>query len=152
MDRLFAIWQTLNPTSWFDTADKELPNDGTWSIPQDQIDTPNTSLAPFHINTDGTYYDSNHCRGWLQCGYSYPELQPWLSKYNSKGRFDNHLYISDLKSTINSLYGSTRNVMLKSPSFATQSLVPETMVEQVPRLEAALVEHDDYIINVLYER
>ncbi|MCJ1352324.1 MAG: hypothetical protein MMC33_002308 [Icmadophila ericetorum] len=152
VDRLFAIWQTLNPTSWFDTADKELPNDGTWSIPQDQIDTPTTSLAPFHTDANGTYFDSNGCRGWLQCGYSYPELQPWLSKYNSTGSFNNNLYISDLKATINSLYGSTRNLMLSSPNLVAQSLMPQLRAEPGPRQVTSAVEHDDYIVNVLYER
>lgn len=126
VDRLFAIWQALNvdnKSNWFDKSDEQLPDDGNWSIPTNAIDTPQTPLAPFHTDTKGTYFTSDGIQDWMKLGYSYPELQPWLDKYKKDGKFDETLYLTDIKYQLKTLY---------SP--------PETDATQ------------DYIVNVRYKR
>ncbi|KAF3922528.1 Tyrosinase [Orbilia brochopaga] len=127
VDRQFALWQALNVNNsknWFQRLDEQLKDDGTWSIKKDNVDTPTTPLAPFHKDTHGTYFTPDDVRDWFQWHYSYPELQPWLKKYQRDGHFDERLYIDDIKWQLKELY---------SP---------------------AEIEHyqEDYIINVEYKR
>jgi len=49
---------------------------------------------------------------WINLGYSYSELQPWLPRYRDH-EDQNPLYIADLKYTITTLYGPTRRSFLK---------------------------------------
>ena len=42
--------------------------------------------------------------------------------------------------------------MLSSPNLVAQSLMPQLRAEPGPRQVTSAVEHDDYIVNVLYER
>lgn len=93
-----------NKLNWFENRDEQLSDDGTWSIKADTIDTPTTPLAPFHTDTEGTYYTSDGIRDWMKLGYSYPELQPWLDKYKTHGRFDKKLYLKDIKYQLQKLY------------------------------------------------
>ncbi|KAL2845050.1 hypothetical protein BJY01DRAFT_247870 [Aspergillus pseudoustus] len=66
LDRLFAIWQTLNPDEWFD-ADTDGINPRMRTAP----------LRLFHKDTAGTLWTPSDARDWLQLGYTYPELQRW---------------------------------------------------------------------------
>ncbi|KAK0712469.1 common central domain of tyrosinase-domain-containing protein [Lasiosphaeria miniovina] len=108
VDRQFAIWQAINQkntdSNWFQKPSEQLPDDGTWSIKAGATDTPVTPLAPFHKDTEGNYFTSNDIRNWLDWGYSYPELQPWLDKYKKDGKFDVDLYIDDIKKQLKTLY------------------------------------------------
>jgi len=141
VDRQFAIWQTLNPTLWFDSPDQQLTDpDGNWSTKPNTIDTPKTPLAPFHTDKQGTYFTSVTCRDWTKYGYSYPELQPWLPKYIIDGKFSEQAYIDDINSQLNALYGTTRSLVLKN----------HHLFDKIGHDNS--VEHDDYIVNVLYER
>lgn len=131
VDRQFAIWQTLNHTSWFTRNDKPYCSS---KANADSLDTQTTPLAPFHLDAHGSFYNSNSIRDWTKLGYSYPELQPWLPEYNPSGVFDRRRYIKAIKRQINHLYGSTRRLVLGSPW------------EKIGGLQ------NDYIINVIYER
>ncbi|KAK0629237.1 common central domain of tyrosinase-domain-containing protein [Bombardia bombarda] len=127
VDRQFALWQAINVNNkknWFEDPDEQLKDDGNWSIPADAVDTPTTALAPFHKDTQGTYFTSDDVRDWIKWGYSYPELQPWLEKYKKNGVFNQDLYVNDVKYEIKQLY---------SPSERAQYTA-------------------DYIINVKYKR
>ncbi|RYP56444.1 hypothetical protein DL770_010828 [Monosporascus sp. CRB-9-2] len=107
VDRQFAIWQALNvdnTANWFQNSDEQLPDDGTWSIKAATIDTPETPLAPFHKDTEGKYFISDDIKDWMKWGYSYPELQPWLDKYKTDGKFNKKLYIEDIKRQLKELY------------------------------------------------
>ncbi|MCJ1266573.1 hypothetical protein MMC22_006458, partial [Lobaria immixta] len=132
VDRQFAIWQTLNPTSWFTREDK--PYGCSSKANADSLDTQTTPLTPFHSDAQGSFYNSNSIRDWTKLGYSYPELQPWLTEYNPSGVFDRHRYIKAIQRQINYLYDSTRRLVLGSPWAKIGGL------------------QNDYIINVIYER
>lgn len=95
-----------NKDNWFEREDEQLPDNGTWSIKEGSNDTPKTPLAPFHKDTEGTYFTSDDIRDWTQWGYSYPELQPWLPKYKPEGKFDKQLYINDIQNQLKKLYST----------------------------------------------
>ncbi|KZT38875.1 Di-copper centre-containing protein [Sistotremastrum suecicum HHB10207 ss-3] len=130
VDRQFAIWQSLNPTSWFSDRAHQLPDDGTWSIRPGAIDTPNTPLAPFHTNLNGTMYTSNSVRDWTKLGYTYPELQPWLAKYEVDGQFSQTAYTKDIRAQVNRLY---RNPILIRPPIPIPRLPPILDPQPVPK-------------------
>jgi tyrosinase len=76
MDRLFAIWQTLNLTVWFTDKNQQLSDEErNWSTLPNTINTPSTPLAPFHTDTNGMLYTPDAIRDWTKLGYSYTELQ-----------------------------------------------------------------------------
>jgi tyrosinase len=165
VDRLFAIWQTLNPTVWFSDKDQQLPDDdGNWSTPPKTIDTPSTPLAPFHTDTCGTTYTSDEVRDWTKLGYSYPELQPWLPKYIVDCEFSQEAYLNDVKKQLNNLYSSTRHMVLKThPAGVTapravgtaprsQVTAPQQVLAAAAPQQKAQVSHDDYVVNVMYKK
>ncbi|KZT39467.1 Di-copper centre-containing protein [Sistotremastrum suecicum HHB10207 ss-3] len=134
IDRQFAIWQTLNDKSWFDDSDEQLPDrDGNWSTPPGTVVTPQTPLAPFHYDANGSTYNSDLIRGWIKLGYSYPELQPWLigTKYDNKAQ-----YLEDVRKQVKNLYADpvSNGELYKLPSNKSSQDIP------------------DYIVNVRYER
>jgi hypothetical protein len=82
LDRLFAIWQTLNPDKWFG-ADKTRPFDQK-VIGMGDVVTNKTPFRPFHKDVNGTLWDADAAADWFKLGYTYPELQPWLPDDNPK--------------------------------------------------------------------
>ncbi|KAI0433855.1 tyrosinase [Xylaria sp. FL1042] len=73
IDRLFAIWQSLNPDKWFETDiqryfDQKIVGSGS-------LITNKTPLRPFHKDTKGTYWTPDDARDWFKLGYTYPELR-----------------------------------------------------------------------------
>ncbi|KAI3326155.1 Di-copper centre-containing protein [Xylariaceae sp. AK1471] len=104
VDRLFAIWQALNvnnKSNWFDEASEQLEDDGNWYIKTGAIDTPQTPLAPFFKDiVKGTYFTSDDVKDWMEWNYSYPELQPWLSKYEGS----QERYLEDIRNQLKNKY------------------------------------------------
>ena len=62
VDKQLAMWQTLNPTRWFDNLSK---SDSGPTVP----------LTPFHKDTKFTMYTSNDCRDWTKLNYQYDDLE-----------------------------------------------------------------------------
>ena len=158
VDRLLAIWQTLfpaafSPNYWFDTKDQELKDKGTWSIKPGTTDTPNTPLAPFHKNQAGTSFDSNDVRSWFALGHTYPELQPWDPKHQESGHFSPEKYLSNVRTAVTDLYDLGTNLFLSKPEPSLMATTGVTQAAQAvlsgPPKKAT---HDDYIVNVLYDR
>ncbi|KAJ7762839.1 hypothetical protein DFH07DRAFT_709304, partial [Mycena maculata] len=78
IDRIFAIYQALYPSqklSWW-VSDETIYTDDNGDD-KTLVITPESLLAPFHKNTEGTTYDSNGVRHIVDLGYTYPELQRW---------------------------------------------------------------------------
>lgn len=65
IDRIFAIWQFLNPEAWLTPKDECKPTD---------------ELQPFHMDEEGTVFTANDVRRWEKFGYTYPELVPGMTK------------------------------------------------------------------------
>ncbi|KAH0609895.1 uncharacterized protein H6S33_012441 [Morchella sextelata] len=79
VDRIFALWQVLNPNSY--VTDQTAQFSTFWSNGSQQSNNPtvegvNTGLLPFHKN-DREYYTSQTCRELKQFGSTYPELIDW---------------------------------------------------------------------------
>lgn len=118
IDRLFAIWQALNPTKWLDNIppDNATVTDSHGTQHAVNEDTP---LEPFRQSADGSYWTPTGVRHTSTLGYSYPELQRWDSKYlQSDGAFNDSVFQADLNATINKLYGVSRSLALdpKAPT------------------------------------
>ncbi|KAI1819881.1 tyrosinase [Xylaria intraflava] len=73
IDRLFALWQTINPDKWFETDiqrffDQKIVGSGA-------IITNKTPLRPFHKDEAGTVWTPDDARDWFKLGYTYPEVR-----------------------------------------------------------------------------
>lgn len=144
VDRQLAIWQTLNRHAWFeDTVDQLSDPWGNWSTKPGTLDTPETPLAPFR-DRNGQYHTSNSARDWFNFEYTYPELQPW--NFTVDSTLDWTAYIADINARLTELYSSTRNLILKhrTPQLISVKVVGEN--------EPSYTLHDDYVVNIRYER
>ena len=70
VDRLFAIWQTIHPSTWVINITAVT---GTATIAPGDILSSNTPLTPFHSSINGTFWTSNTVRDTRTFGYTYPE-------------------------------------------------------------------------------
>jgi tyrosinase len=90
VDRIFAIWQALNPNSYVTPVRNPY---ATFLMPKDFVADTNTVLAPFHKNDRGDFWTSETCRSTNVFAYTYPELVGVGNNTDS------------LKTKVNSLYG-----------------------------------------------
>ena len=132
------MWQDLNPELWWD-GKSSLAGDGV----------PETFLKPFHDNSAGGKWNSDKARYWREsCGYLYPELQPWLPKYQKDEKdgkdksIDRKLYRLDIRVTINNPYGTTRALVLEPP---------KSLNSQLPIVGNSF-EQNDYVVIASYEK
>jgi tyrosinase len=90
VDRLFALWQGVNPNSY--GASQSAPH-ATWTIPAGQVQNANSPLTPFHRNSNGDFWTTNQVRDTKVFKYTYPEFA------NTDGS------TGAIQSQINRLYG-----------------------------------------------
>lgn len=99
VDRLFAIWQAINPSSY--TID-EPTQDGTFVIQAGSVETSTTPLAPF-VDASGTnYWTSEGVRQTETFNYAYPETQRWAFTSDSD-------YQNSVANAVQQLYGGLSN-------------------------------------------
>lgn len=75
IDRIFAIWQMLNPKTW--DWHQALLEGATFVSPVGTDENPESPLVPFRRSRDGdqtTWWTSNELRDCRTLGYNYPEL------------------------------------------------------------------------------
>ncbi|OQD96201.1 hypothetical protein PENVUL_c096G02586 [Penicillium vulpinum] len=118
IDRLFAIWQALNPDKWMDNIP---PDNATIrdSFGKDHMVNEDTPLQPFRRDVEGNYWTPEGVRHPPNLGYSYPELLRWESKYRQEdGRLSQVLFKEDITIIVNKLYGVSRDLALdpKAPT------------------------------------
>ncbi|KAI1131069.1 Di-copper centre-containing protein [Nemania abortiva] len=160
VDRQFALWQAVyqkeDDINWFQKKKEQLKDDGTWSIKAGDIDTPSTPLAPFHMDTKGTYFTSDDIRDWMKWHYSYPELQPWLDKYKKDGKFDVDLYIADVRKQIKDLYspGGDEDDTSGETTDGTTTASAKALASKPSRgLDYGWEKWtQDVIVNIIYDR
>ncbi|CAG8909691.1 unnamed protein product [Penicillium egyptiacum] len=109
IDRIFALWQALNPDKWFEKAKVNAFFQETIGLPDGADITPNTELRPFHKDTAGTLMKPKDIRWPYKLGYTYPELQTW--NYKPEG-YTSESFISSLRQTVNDLYGVSRKQLI----------------------------------------
>ncbi|KAI1006701.1 hypothetical protein K3495_g1516 [Podosphaera aphanis] len=72
VDRLFALWQVLNPDSYIESQEYEY---GNYVIPPNSIVDANTPLQPFRNQANNQWWTSESSRHISTFSYTYPELQ-----------------------------------------------------------------------------
>ncbi|CAG7969261.1 unnamed protein product [Penicillium salamii] len=112
IDRLFAIWQALNPDKWLGNVEGDNATIRD-SHGKEQAVNGNTPLQPFRKDEEGTYWTPDGVRHTPNLGYSYPELPRWDLKYRQPdGALDQDSFQKSIISTVNTLYGVSRDIAL----------------------------------------
>jgi hypothetical protein len=113
IDRIFALWQALNPDKWFEEAKVNEFFQEIIGLPPGTKITPETELRPFHKDTQGTVLTPNDVRWPYTFGYTYPELQTWKEEY-APDPYHSERLLDNLHRTINELYGVSRNALVNA--------------------------------------
>ncbi|KAF4637552.1 hypothetical protein G7Y89_g521 [Cudoniella acicularis] len=116
VDRLFAIWQALNPTSY--TIDK-VDQSGTFVIQANSEVTDTTPLAPFADATGASYWTSDGARQTTTFNYAYPETQRWT--FNSDAD-----YQASVQTAVQTLYGGLTNQFVQAQGL-NLAAIPATL-------------------------
>lgn len=97
MDRLWAIWQDLNPNA---TMSPRPAPYSTFSATSGESQTKDTPLAPFWDKSGTKFWTSAQIKDTVTFGYAYPETQKW--------RFPNQqqAYQADIRRAVTALYGT----------------------------------------------
>ncbi|KAJ4297390.1 hypothetical protein N0V88_004310 [Collariella sp. IMI 366227] len=96
VDRLWAIWQDLNPTSFM--SPRPAPY-STFSATGGESQTQNTPLAPFWDKSGSKFWNSAQVKDTIPFGYAYPETQRWRFQ-------DQAAYRADVRRAVTALYGT----------------------------------------------
>ncbi|KAJ5925145.1 hypothetical protein N7454_007784 [Penicillium verhagenii] len=113
IDRIFALWQALNPDKWFVENKVNEFFQEIIGLDKDAKITPQTPLRPFHKDIKGTVITPVDVRYPWSLGYTYPELQTW--KYEPQN-YTSQPFIADLRKKINELYGMSRQQLIDATS------------------------------------
>lgn len=108
MDRLFAIWQALNPQSY--TINKQT-SDGTFVIAANSTETATTPLAPFYDASGSKFWNSEGVRSTETFNYAYPETQRWAFGSDSD-------YANSVQASVQRLYGGVSNQFMGDQGFS----------------------------------
>ena len=128
VDRIFAIWQSINPYKWFDD-------------PQPGDPATNTPLLPFRTKDPNVFYDSGELsdvRYFDRLNYQYPETENKYPFKNKEVQISYEKYLPELTKTINELYFDKN---------AYQATTPDDGGD-----DGGDDEVDDFVINVKYNR
>ncbi|KAJ5890227.1 hypothetical protein N7504_011037 [Penicillium tannophilum] len=109
IDRIFALWQALNPDKWFEKSTVNEFFQQVIGLPKGTEITPNTPLRPFHKDTTGTPMKPVDVRYPYKLGHTYPELQTWTYKPEN---YTSEPFLANLRKTINDLYGMSRQQLI----------------------------------------
>lgn len=93
VDRLFAMWQAINPNSY---GGNQIAPHNTWTVRQGSNQGPDSPLQPFRRDYV-SWWTTNSVRDWTVFGYSYPEF----NKGKDAGTISNY---------VNQLYGPNANI------------------------------------------
>ncbi|EWC44400.1 hypothetical protein DRE_01226 [Drechslerella stenobrocha 248] len=103
IDRLFAIWQAINPSTWV-TGQRN--GGGTYGVQANAWEDKNTPLYPFK-GANGQFHTSDSVRDTSSFCYGYPETPKW----NYKGRDAD--YQRFVKTQVSRLYGGSFSASAK---------------------------------------
>ncbi|KAF3919116.1 Tyrosinase [Orbilia brochopaga] len=101
IDRLFAMWQGLNPTAYRFSARS---GSGSFALPAGAQEDLNTELRPFRVSGN-QFYTSASVASTKTFGYSYSEIADWNQSPSPQGNSGNII------AAINRLYGRGTPVM-----------------------------------------
>lgn len=140
VDRLFAMWQALYPSSWISPT-PAIVNSYTTSV--GEMQDSKTALTPFYAKSDGTFWDSDMVRDPKVLGYSYQEV---AGVSLTGGKADRKIQ-SRVRTAINKLYGQ--------PSPASLALKWRGGLKPGMRLPASLIaggRYREWIANIRVDK
>lgn len=88
VDRIFAMWQRLNPNSY--GASQVAPHN-TWTIAEGSTQNAGSPLTPF-LKTSAAYWTTNEVKDWTVFKYTYPEFADSDGSAASITKYVNGLY------------------------------------------------------------
>jgi len=112
VDRLFAIWQVLNPEVFVGSKKTELGNFDTEAGMVEDAESP---LKPFHASlrssgaSEDRFWNSDDVRDTRTFKYTYPELKEW----NKLSREERSVRVHE---DVNRLYGPDKSVIPGTPA------------------------------------
>jgi len=141
IDRILALWQTVNPPS------KEHPE--SWFLDGDEPKAKDP-LPPFHRLDSDTgkveYFNSNDTQDWTNYGYQYDILARKESNSNTDSEESDQEYINRLTTYISHAYPkNTGSVLLRDKGNLFSH-------NDIKNSADGGHEYDDYLIDVLYDR
>lgn len=95
VDRLFAIWQAINPQSYIVPVVNPF---GTYAQPRGFLESGDSNLLPFRVDNGTSFWTSNAVRSTRKFGYTYPELVDW--------NISEAALASEARASVNKLYNS----------------------------------------------
>ncbi|KAL1969229.1 hypothetical protein VTN77DRAFT_483 [Rasamsonia byssochlamydoides] len=128
VDRIFAIWQVLNPDSYVEPMADSY---GTFVLEAGTVETVDTPLYPFHASDDANdFWTSASVRSIATFGYSYPEIVDW--------GVDQQTLQNNVRAAVNNLYNPPANT---NSNTTKRSLLPPPpqMSDHIQDLAAAAV-------------
>lgn len=93
IDRLFAMWQAINPQSYVVPTTNTV---GNYAVPEGFVYTADSSLLPFHSDNGTRFWTSNGVRSTRTFGYAYRDVMDWNTTQSTLA--------SDVRANINRLY------------------------------------------------
>ncbi len=121
IDRLFAMWQAINPQSYVAPTINTV---GNYVVPKGFVDTADSSLLPFHSDNATIFWTSNGVRSVRTFGYAYRDVIDWNTTQSALA--------SDVRANINRLYGSSvSSGQLRRYSSASNTESPDVHPESL---------------------
>ena len=124
VDRLWAIWQDLNPESFM--TRRRAPY-STFSAEGGEFEDRTTPLAPFWDKSGTEFWTSDEIKNSALFGYAYPETQKW--RYQST-----EAYREALRQSVTALYGT--NVFTEFVANVAER-APQGIAAAAPRMAIA---------------
>lgn len=145
VDRLFAMWQALYPTSWIEPTPASMISYTTYA---GQIQDSKTPLTPFYAKADGTFWTSDMVRDPKVLGYSYAEV----AGSSLTGGKANKKVQSRIRSTINKLYGQPSPASLAIKWRGQMGLKPGMHVPRPSSLIDDSGKYREWIANIRVDK
>ncbi|BCS28232.1 uncharacterized protein APUU_61280S [Aspergillus puulaauensis] len=146
IDRLFAIWQELNPDNFFTDGYRGDFDQKVIGLPTTV--TPTTPLRPFHKDEEGNYWTSQEVRDFRALGYNYPDLHP--VKPDSVAAFDVDGYKTKLLEQVTLKYGVSRLEALTQLELSKNG-VGKPLPEGMREIDGG-VAGNDFAISIRYSK
>ncbi|KAL2825783.1 hypothetical protein BDW59DRAFT_145909 [Aspergillus cavernicola] len=148
IDRLFALWQELNPDRFFTQGYQGDFDQKAIGLPTTV--TPTTPLRPFHKDEEGKYWTSEEVRDFRALGYSYPELHPVKPGSEAGVVFDTNAYKTKLFEGVTLKYGVSRLEALTQLELAKNG-VGKPLPEGMREINGG-VAGNDFAISIRYSK
>ena len=148
VDRIFAMWQTINPSSY--GASQTAPHN-TWTIAQGTTQGPDSPLTPFYQSGGSTFWTTNGVQNWANTfHYTYPEFADSDGSSGAIQSYVKALYGPSATATA----GSSKRTAMPDPAVQGSVIptgtpgVPKGFGSAIPGLTASNGSTYQYVANI----